>query len=1387
MRKRLTRLSASVVFIVLSPAFAAEPESTSRPPSDAQADWSGQVVMAKSPDVVLRERPDEQAPAIALSLVGIWLDVKGAQREWLEVDEGWARAADMVHSDHVVEYFASQLAQKESAFSRLGRARGWLEKNDVDKAQADVSEALRLAPKNARAFYVRAVIAAAQQHADEELANYDRSLQLDPRDYVVLKARGYERSARGDYEGAVQDYNAALELLAGDSWLFGARGSCWANKGDNEKAFADFTEAIRLDPSNARAFSARSTVHALRNEFDEAIADATEAVRLDKEMPDGFAVRGAMQTFKGNLDEALSDLGEAIRLGASDAQTYTNRGRVHYLKGNLDAAVLDYTQAISLKGDNAELYFRRAEIWARKGDHANAIIDLTECLRIQPNNVEACVQRGHLRLESSLDEAMRDFEAALKLNPRHVGALVGQAQVWNFSGEKEKAIEGLTTAIDIAPAMADLYQRRAGIRMPRAEWDLAIDDLTCAVRAEPKNADYLLERGMVWLIKGESQKVIDDCRGVLAMEPRNTRAYSYLASAQSSLGHDDEALQTYTTALEIDPDDAHLRMARASTATRHGKFELALADIARLLKTEGHEAEAYQLRAQVWLTQRKWEKAIADFNEAIQLKPDEPLTLCQRAGCWIELKQFDKAIEDAEEALRLDPKSDVALDARKSARDAKAGRVVVEADLDGLPAVATRRHEGEEFRIVLRKDSKWVGREVLPKTADTAVQLATEKSFAESAAAEQSFPAAAAGVLQVQMENGSRLYLVECWLRTADVIPLEQAEEYFSKQIAIAPTAFAYAMRGRARADVEQIDAAITDCDAALRLDAHLALAHCYRGWARAARFEYALAENDYSEAIRLDPKLAAAYAWRGRARQRLGQTELAIEDFDEALRLFPNDQATQNHRSLASGERMMRFSMTAPPRPRDAEDFYFRAMYRMFHKRHDHAIDDLGEALRLGLKTVDVYSLRAMRYAQRGEFAEAIADYDAALEIEPRNGGLFVNRGLAHGSRGDYATAVADFRRALDCDPQAAAIITDGWRQDGPYQEHIERSPKNKIDGDLPLAYFVRAMMWISKGEDEDAIDDLSSAVRLDPNLAVAFCLRGWLRQKAGQRDEALRDFADALRIDPSLAAARELQQEPPRAEPAAPAEAAPVAEAVPVAEAGPATPLALAGSDSAYQAGAFAPPVEEADHDKLAAATEAVRQDPDDSQAQNRLAVIVMALEIRGLARSRAGRFEEAIRDLDEVIRADPTQAHHFQSRGQIWAESGDYAKALADYQEALRLAERDLRPSIRFYLARIWATCPDAQFRDGKRAVAAAKKALRAPGFTPPIYYDTLAAAYAEAGDFAEAVQWQTKAVETAVGDEAFIREVRKRLELYRAGRPYRETRAAEIVGERQGGRF
>ena len=195
----------------------------------------------------------------------------------------------------------------------------------------------------------------------------------------------------------------------------------------------------------------------------------------------------------------------------------------------------------------------------------------------------------------------------------------------------------------------------------------------------------------------------------------------------------------------------------------------------------------------------------------------------------------------------------------------------------------------------------------------------------------------------------------------------------------------------------------------------------------------------------------------------------------------------------------------------------------------------------------------------------------------------------------------------------------------------------------------------------------------------------------------------------------------------------------------------------------------------------SEAIRLNPKSGEAYHN----------RGVAWSAKKDYDKEIADYDEALKhIDPNEkvgtfndsqttggdstamvnlrALMLSSRGSYWWNKGNYDKAIADYEAAIRLDPKYLPPFFAF--ARLRATCPDAKHRNGQQAVAYATKACELTAWKDSGSLDTLAAAYAEASDFDKAVEWQKKAMDLAPAD--WKAEYEAMLKLYQEKKSNRE---------------
>jgi len=239
----------------------------------------------------------------------------------------------------------------------------WFERGfaatDPDEIIRFNSEAIRLQPDYASAYYNRGLARYHKGDLEGALADYNQALRLRPDDPATLNNRGLALADKGDFDGALADYNQALGLRPDDPDAFINRGLALADKGDFDGALADYNQALRLRPDDPDALNNRGLALADKGDLDGALADYNQAMRLQPDDPAPFNNRAILLLGKGDLEAAILDCNQAIRLRPNFSEAFDTRGDVRRAQGDLESALADYDEAIRLSPPDTGLLGRR--------------------------------------------------------------------------------------------------------------------------------------------------------------------------------------------------------------------------------------------------------------------------------------------------------------------------------------------------------------------------------------------------------------------------------------------------------------------------------------------------------------------------------------------------------------------------------------------------------------------------------------------------------------------------------------------------------------------------------------------------------------------------------------------------------------------------------------------------------------------------------------------------------------------------------------------------------------------------------------------------------------------------------------------------------------------
>lgn len=169
-----------------------------------------------------------------------------------------------------------------------------------------------------------------------------------------------------------------------------------------------------------------------------------------------------------------------------------------------------------------------------------------------------------------------------------------------------------------------------------------------------------------------------------------------------------------------------------------------------------------------------------------------------------------------------------------------------------------------------------------------------------------------------------------------------------------------------------------------------------------------------------------------------------------------------------------------------------------------------------------------------------------------------------------------------------------------------------------------------------------------------------------------------------------------------------------------------------------------------------------PDNSPAHENLAKALL----------QQGRVADALVHYKKLLELQPDNIEVHNIIGTVLIQQGRAGEAVEEWQKVLAIQADN--GNAMSNLAWVYATSPDASLRDGAKAVQLASEALRISARRIPILFRTLAAAYAETGEFSKAIQTAQQGVELAnsQGNSGLASELQGNITLYQEQQPLRD---------------
>jgi tetratricopeptide (TPR) repeat protein len=353
--------------------------------------------------------------------------------------------------------------------------------------------------------------------------------------------------------------------------------------------------------------------------------------------------------------------------------------------------------------------------------------------------------------------------------------------------------------------------------------------------------------------------------------------------------------------------------------------------------------------------------------------------------------------------------------------------------------------------------------------------------------------------------------------------------------------------------------------------------------------------------------------------------------------------------------------------------------------------------------------------------------DLNKSISLDPSNLDARQARAVHSLRNGQAEDAIEDLRFIIQKMPNSQAVIQMAIEQlvtlgktEAALKLLGEAIEANPSEGFFRLRGLIRR----ANGDDVEAAKDFSKAIELQPKDPISLLQRAEISLAKGDLKSAKSDFDDAIRVESrvseSLAAMR-------------------------------------VRCYIAVEEGRLA--------DAINDMTLIAKANPEDAFWSLQLASLFV----------QDKRPSNAVRILSEVLLREPKNIAALRSRADTLLGMGRHSEAIKDYEQALQfgIANPSLKSGVLNNLAWVLATSPDDSLRNGKRSIELATEAASLSDYKEPYILSTLAAAYAEAGDFEAAIEWSKKAIDLGRrGEQDNVKQLEQELNSFEKKEPLRE---------------
>ena len=416
-----------------------------------------------------------------------------------EAQRAFNKAAAQMPSGDAV-FAAEQYREMADAMQSLSKNSSANKTQALNEASGYIKKSIAAKNDDAKAHYVYAQIADAQNNAALAVQELEAARRFDPQNAQYNYELGRKYFAQKKYPQARACFEQAVKSSPQFEAAFFNLGMTHKIMNANDAALTSFSKAAALKPDYVRAWIEIARIQDKKRNYGEAITNYRKALSL--EPSNTSALKEMAQTYSKQKDSKQAEryFKEALALGDTDSVTYYNLASVQLELGKTADALQNAQKALAANDKDARFLYTYGLALEKNNRLHEAEDYYTRAVTADGNYGKPRINLGRIQLEAGrLDSAEQHLLAAYRAETSNFEVNMNLGKLYGLKNQYGKAIDYYASAIKIMPKDIDARQNLAAVYLSAGLKENARDTYQAIIKINPQAWDSYYELGKVYI------------------------------------------------------------------------------------------------------------------------------------------------------------------------------------------------------------------------------------------------------------------------------------------------------------------------------------------------------------------------------------------------------------------------------------------------------------------------------------------------------------------------------------------------------------------------------------------------------------------------------------------------------------------------------------------------------------------------------------------------------------------------------------------------------------------------------------------------------------------------------------------------------------------------